>query len=121
MNKEIMGEELGGAERPPPIINNMSLNKLMRIQDFDRDELNASNFSIEDADSIIYENLIELSQNLQCDRFCDLEMKERAAQLKEKKNNIDFREYLKNNHEFSNPESQCKEIVLCLSDQCFSP
>jgi hypothetical protein len=104
MNKEIMGEELEGAESPPLITDNMSLNKLMRIQDFDRNELNASNFSIEDADSIIYENLIELSQNLKFDRFCDLEMKERAAQLEEKKNNIDFREYLNNNHEFSNPQ-----------------
>jgi hypothetical protein len=104
MNKEIMNEVLGGVERAPPIINDMSLNKLMRIQDFDRDELNASNFSIEDADSIIYENLIELSQNLKFDRFCDLEMKERAAQLEEKKYNFYFREYLNNNHEFSNPE-----------------
>ena len=83
MNKEIMDEELGLAESPVPVTDNISLLKLMPIQHFDRDELNASNLSIEDADCIILENLIGLSQNLRCDKFCDLDMKERAAQLEE--------------------------------------
>jgi hypothetical protein len=46
MNKEIMDEDLGGVENPPPVTDKMSLNKLMRIQDFNRDELNVSDFSI---------------------------------------------------------------------------
>ena len=83
MNKEIMDEELGMAESPLPVTDNISLLKLMPIQHFERKELNVSDFSIEDADCIIRENLIGLSQNLRCEKFCDLDMKERAAQLEE--------------------------------------
>lgn len=56
-----MNEEV--AETPRPVINNMSINKLMRIQDIDRDELNISDFSFEEDECIIHENLIELRVN----------------------------------------------------------
>ena len=60
MNKEIM-DELEEAEK--------SLNKLMRLQHFGRNELNLSNFSIEEDDRVINQSPAEFSQNHQCDRF----------------------------------------------------
>ena len=67
MNKEIMNEEV--AETPRPVINNLSLNKLMRIQDIDRDELNISDFSFEEDDCIFHENPNELPVIYQSDSF----------------------------------------------------
>jgi hypothetical protein len=116
MNKEIMNE-VGGHESPSPITKIISLNKLMRLQHFERDELKVSDFCFEEADNRINDDYaIKLSQNRQFDRYHYRDMNERAAQLEEKKYNFDFRENPNFNPELRNPEEKCKEIVLNFSD-----